>query len=79
MVDKLLGRPNRVYYVPNTAVEGNREPASRMYAYHHKDALIIDERFNGGGFIPDRMIEMLTRETHALWHRAGLEPMRTPA
>lgn len=78
MVDKLSGGRIGYIYVPNTAVEGNRELHRGMYAYHHKDALIIDERFNGGGFIPDRMIEMLTRETHALWHRAGLEPMSTP-
>ncbi len=79
MVDKLSGGRIGYMHVPNTAVEGNRELHRGMYAYHHKDALIIDERFNGGGFIPDRMIELLSRETHALWHRAGLPyPMRTP-
>lgn len=79
MVDKLSGGRIGYMHVPNTAVEGNRELHRGMYAYNHKDALIIDERFNGGGFIPDRMIELLSRETHALWHRAGLSmPMRTP-
>ncbi len=78
MVDKLSNGRIGYIYVPNTAVEGNRELHRGMYAFHNKEALIIDERFNGGGFIPDRMIEMLTRETHALWHRAGLDPMRTP-
>lgn len=79
MVDKLSGGRIGYMHVPNTAVEGNRELHRGMYAYHHKDALIIDERFNGGGFIPDRMVELLSRETHAHWHRAGLpHPMRTP-
>ncbi len=79
MVDRLSGGRIGYIHVPNTAVEGNRELYRGMYAYHHKDALIIDERFNGGGFIPDRLLEVLTRETHALWHRAGLpDPMRTP-
>ncbi|MDX9771753.1 MAG: PDZ domain-containing protein, partial [Tenuifilaceae bacterium] len=79
MVDKLSGGRVGYMHVPNTAVEGNRELHRGMYAYHHKDALIIDERFNGGGFIPDRMVELLNRETHAHWHRAGLsQPMRTP-
>jgi len=26
-----------------------------MYAFHNKEALIIDDRYNGGGFIPDVM------------------------
>ncbi|MFA5647136.1 MAG: PDZ domain-containing protein [Bacteroidales bacterium] len=79
MVDKLSGGRIGYMHVPNTAVEGNRELHQGMYAYNDKDALIIDERFNGGGFIPDRMVELLSRTTHAHWHRAGLpDPMRTP-
>jgi tricorn protease len=79
MVDELSGGRIGYFHVPNTAQDGNRELHRAMYAYHDKEALIIDERFNGGGFIPDRLLEMLTRETHAYWHRHGLEPMRTPA
>ena len=79
MVDELSGGRIGYIYVSNTSFDGNRELFKGMYAYHHKDALIIDERFNGGGFIPDRMVEILTRETHAKWYRAGLDyPMRTP-
>lgn len=78
MVDRLSDGRIGYFHVPNTAFEGNREMHRGMYAYHDKDALIIDERFNGGGFIPDRMIEMLSRETHAYWQRHGLKPMRTP-
>lgn len=79
MVDELSGGRIGYFHVPNTAQDGNRELHRGMYAYHDKDALIIDERFNGGGFIPDRLVEMLTRDTYAYWHRHGLEPMRTPA
>ncbi len=78
MVDRLSGGRIGYIHVPNTAVEGNHELHRGMYAYHDKDALIIDERFNGGGFIPDRMVELLSRETHAHWHVAGVDPMRTP-
>ncbi len=78
MVDQLSGGRIGYIHVPNTAVEGNRELNRGMYAFHDKDALIIDERFNGGGFIPDRMIELLSRETHAYWHMQGRLPMRTP-
>ncbi|MFW5793268.1 MAG: S41 family peptidase [Bacteroidota bacterium] len=79
IVDKLSDGKIGYMHVPNTAYEGNRELHRGMYAYHDKEALIIDERFNGGGFIPDRMIDFLDRKTLALWHRAGSEPMRTPA
>ncbi|MDR4988142.1 MAG: S41 family peptidase [Bacteroidales bacterium] len=79
IVDELSNGRIGYIYVPNTSFDGNRELFRGMYAYHDREALIIDERFNGGGFIPDRMIELLSRETHAKWYRAGLDyPMRTP-
>ncbi len=78
MVDRLSGGRIGYLHVPNTAEDGNRELFHGMYAYHHKEALIIDERFNGGGNIPDRLAEILTRFPYAEWHVAGLEPMRTP-
>ena len=43
-----------------------------------KDALIIDDRYNGGGFIPDRMIELLSRKTLNYWKFRGLKPNATP-
>jgi tricorn protease len=50
-----------------------------MYTYFNKDALIIDERYNGGGSIPDRMADLLDRHTLAYWHMNGLQPAKTPA
>ena len=44
----------------------------------NKDALIIDARYNGGGFIPDRMIELVSRRPLNYWKRRGLEPLATP-
>ena len=65
--------------MPNTAVEGNRELFKGMLAYNHMDALIIDDRYNGGGFIPDRMIDLVNRRTLVYWHRNGIEqPMKSP-
>ncbi len=79
MVEELSDGRIGYIHLPNTAMDGNRELHRGMYAYHDKEALIFDDRFNGGGFIPDRMIDMLDRQTLAYWHRHGLEPMRTPA
>jgi len=78
MVDQLSGGKIGYIYVPNTAVEGNRELHRGMYAYNEKDALIIDDRYNGGGFIPDVMTDLLDRKTLSYWQRNGLSPMKTP-
>jgi tricorn protease len=78
MVDKLSGGRIGYFHVPNTAGAGNRELYKGMYAFHNKEALIIDERNNGGGFIPDVMVELLGRTTLSYWARRGVKPFRTP-
>lgn len=79
LVDRLSGGRIGYIHVPNTAIEGNRELFKGMLAYNHKEALIIDDRYNGGGFIPDRMIDLLNRRTLVYWHRNGLpQPMKSP-
>lgn len=78
MVDKLSGGKIGYIYVPNTSTDGNRELFRGMYTYHEKEALIIDDRYNGGGFIPDVMADLLERKTLSYWQRNGLAPMKTP-
>jgi len=78
MVDKLSGGKIGYIYVPNTSFEGNRELFNGMYTYHDKEALIIDDRNNGGGFIPENMIDLLDRKTLVYWHRNGLKPNKSP-
>ncbi len=79
MVDKLSGGRVGYIHVPNTSTSGNRELFHGMYAYFDKEALIIDERYNGGGFIPDRMADLLDRHTLVYWHQNGLKPGKSPA
>ncbi len=78
LVDKLSGGRIGYIHVPNTAQEGNRELFRGIYSYHDKEALIIDDRYNGGGFIPDRMADLLDRHTLVYWHRNGLLPTGSP-
>ncbi len=78
MVDRLSGGRIGYIHVPNTSADGNRELFHGMYTYYDKEALIIDDRYNGGGFIPDRMADLLDRHTLVYWHRNGLEPNRAP-
>lgn len=54
-------------YVPNTGVEGQNELERQFLAQTDKKGLIIDERFNSGGQIPDRFIEILNRKPLAFW------------
>ncbi|MFT3949597.1 MAG: PDZ domain-containing protein [Agriterribacter sp.] len=54
-------------YVPSTGIDGQTELLRQLNAQSDKKALIIDERFNDGGQIPDRFIEMLDRPPLAYW------------
>jgi len=49
-------------YVPSTGIGGQNELVRQFYAQWNKDALIIDERWNNGGQIPDRFVELLNRK-----------------
>ena len=78
-VEKASGGRIGYIHLPNTAQEGNRELFKGFYPQIDKDALIIDDRYNGGGFIPDRMIELLDRPVLNYWVRRGVKPNATPA
>jgi tricorn protease len=54
-------------YVRSTGVDGQNELMRQFNAQWDKKALVIDERFNSGGQIPDRFIEMLNRDPLAFW------------
>ncbi|MFL6255431.1 MAG: PDZ domain-containing protein, partial [Pyrinomonadaceae bacterium] len=79
VVERLSGGRIGYIHAPNTAVEGNRELFKGFYPQANRDALIIDDRYNGGGFIPDRMIELLERRPLNYWSRRGLELGSSPA
>jgi tricorn protease len=78
-VEKASGGRIGYIHLPNTGAEGNRELVKGFYPQVAKDALIIDDRYNGGGFIPDRMIELLDRPVLNYWARRGVKPNATPA
>lgn len=54
-------------YVPDTGRGGQTELVRQFRAQFNKAGLIIDERFNSGGQIPDRFIELLSRHTLNYW------------
>jgi tricorn protease len=77
-VDKASGGRIGYIHMPDTAVKGNRELFKYFYPQSSKDALIIDDRYNGGGFIPDRMIALLSRPLLSYWAQRNVEPFTTP-
>ncbi len=56
-------------HVPDTGVNGQNNLYRQFFGQTHKKALIIDERWNGGGQIPTRFIELLNRPITNYWAR----------
>lgn len=54
-------------YVPDTGRTGQTELVRQYLGQYAKEGLIIDERFNSGGQIPDRFIELLNRPLYNYW------------
>jgi tricorn protease len=67
IVDKATGGKVGYIYVQSTGVDAQNEMVRQFMAQWKKDGLIIDERWNGGGQIPDRFIELLNRPILAYW------------
>ncbi len=66
-VDEATGGKIGYIYVPDTGLGGQTELVRQFAAQYDKDGLIIDERFNSGGQIPDRFIELLKRPALSFW------------
>ncbi|HEY3176724.1 MAG TPA: S41 family peptidase [Candidatus Polarisedimenticolia bacterium] len=65
-------------HVPNTQVGGIQEFTKQYYPQVDKEGIIVDERFNGGGFIPDFFVERLRRTTMTYWSNRDGQDFRTP-
>ncbi len=68
-VEQASGGDIGYIYVPNTGVDGQNDLFRQFYGQAGKKALIIDERWNGGGQIPTRFIELLNRPVTNFWAR----------
>lgn len=68
-VEKQTGGTVGYIYVPNTGVDGQNELFRQFFGQRGTQALIIDERWNGGGQIPTRFIELLNRPATNYWAR----------
>ena len=66
-VDDATGGKIGYVYVPSTGIDGQDELVRQFSAQFSKEGLIIDERFNDGGQIPDRFVELLNRKPLAFF------------
>ena len=81
MVDKLSGGKLGYIYMSNTSGRGQLELVRHFYGQLDKQGFIIDERYNGGGQLADRFLELLQRPvTYNLHWRHGRDhtnPIKT--
>ena len=66
-------------YVPNTTTLGHTYFKRYFFPQVHKQALIVDERFNGGGQVADYYIDHLRRPYISHWATRYGADFRTPS
>jgi tricorn protease len=77
-VDQMTGGRVAYVYLPDTAQGGYTNFNRYFFAQVGKDAVIIDERFNGGGDIADYVIDYLRRPLLSYWTLREGEDLTTP-
>jgi len=66
-------------YVPNTANQGHEYFKRYFYPQANRKAVIIDERFNGGGQIANYYIELLQQPYQSHWNTRYGKDFKTPS
>nr|WP_298995695.1 S41 family peptidase [uncultured Allomuricauda sp.] len=66
-------------YVPNTAGAGFEYFKRYFYPQANKKAIIIDERYNGGGQLADYYIDILKRPLQAHWNFRYGKDLKSPS
>lgn len=61
-VDELSDGKLAYVWLPNTSVAGYRSFNRYYFAQKDKKGAVIDERWNGGGYIADYIVDLLSRE-----------------
>ena len=78
MVDKLSG--GRVGYIHIRAMD---QPSLRRFEkelreYRNKEAMVIDQRWNGGGNIEQELLAILVQRQYQVWQPRGTEATTRP-
>jgi len=78
LVDSLSGGRIGYIHLPNTSIPGHRELWEGFRPQHDKEALILDDRYNGGGFVPEEMAFLVGRPLLNYWARRNLDLYSQP-
>ncbi len=78
MVEEMSDGKVGYIYVPNTGRDGQSDLVRQYHGQSHLPAMVIDERWNGGGQIPDRFIELLNRPVTNYWATRDSKDWRWP-
>ncbi|MBI5709833.1 MAG: PD40 domain-containing protein [Candidatus Eisenbacteria bacterium] len=65
-VEQATGGQVGYLHIPDMGENGLREFARGFHAQHLKQALVIDERYNGGGFVGDMIVDRMERQLWAI-------------
>lgn len=79
LVDQWSGGRIGYLHVPDTSAQGIIEFIRGFYSTSDKEAWVIDERFNGGGFIPTFFLDHLTRVVDSAFKGRYGEPFKLPS
>lgn len=66
-VEELSGGRVGYAWIPDTGVGGYTNFNRYYFAQVDRDGIVIDERFNGGGFVADYIINQLSRPVFSWW------------
>jgi len=78
-VDEVTGGRVAYVYVPNTTTLGHTYFKRYFFPQVHKEAIIVDERFNGGGLVADYYIDLLRRPYLCNWNMRYGADIKTPS
>lgn len=77
-VDKLSNGQIAYVYMPNTGTDGYTYFNRYYFSQMDKKALLMDERNNGGGWVADYVIDLLSRELISYWAIRDGKSFTTP-
>jgi len=66
-------------YVPNTTTAGHTYFKRYFFPQANKKALILDERYNGGGMLADYYIDILLRPYQSHWNMRYTNDFKSPS
>jgi tricorn protease len=77
-VDQLSGGRLGYVHLPNTSVQGYVNFNRWYFAQTDKEGMVLDERFNGGGFVADYIVDYLRRPLLNYFALRDSPPFTTP-